>query len=137
MEKSCECLSPLTPNFTNNNCPRGAGTSGCERARRNDSVDPEQDEQGPCYPPCTPSVCVCVCVCVCVRVCMCACTYIQGMGTEELGKKLFHGDHLLCWLKENFSLTVPGRQSNKEQDKLLYLPGDCGGAEEIGLSKNW
>ena len=43
----------------------------------------------------------------------------EGEGSDE--GDCFHGDHLHCWLKDGFSLTVPGRQSNTEHDKATSL----------------
>ena len=78
-----------------------------EKARRNSKLDPEKDGQGSYCPPYGPNVCMCVRVCVCVRA-----LALMHLGREGEGSckgDCSRGDHLHCWLKDSFSLTVPGR----------------------------
>lgn len=74
--------------------------------------------------------------CMYVSVCMHAHTRVQVHregGEESCERTCSHGNCLCGWLEESFSLTVPGRQSNKEPGKAKSLVAGC--AEEIGLSR--
>ena len=90
---------------------------------------------------------VCVCMCVRLRVCMyvrvraCACVCARACMHTPLGREgeggcegdCSHGDRLHCWLRDGFSLTVPGRQSNKERGKATSLESRA--EEETGLRR--
>ena len=82
---------------------------------------------------------VCVCVHVHVRVCACVCARVcmhTPLGREGEGGcegDCSHGDRLHCWLRDGFSLTVPGRQSNKERGKATSLESRA--EQETGLRR--
>ena len=84
-------------------------------------------------------VCVCACMCVCARACACVCARAcmhTPLGREGEGGcegDCSHGDRLHCWLRDSFSLTVPGRQSNKERGKATSLESRA--EEETGLRR--
>lgn len=111
-----------------------------EKARRNCNWTQNKMARAPMALLMAPTcVHVCVCVHVHVRVCACVCARVcmhTPLGREGEGGcegDCSHGDRLHCWLRDGFSLTVPGRQSNKERGKATSLESRA--EQETGLRR--